>query len=131
MVVSIVLFVHLSADINKVNQSLPIKEKLRRLDFAGTAVFLGSVCCLLLNLQWSGQTIAWSSATSIGLFVGFGILAIIFCVLQYKLGEYATIPLRILKIRSIYMGALVLFTLGIASIAVSTLIRATKTVNPY
>lgn len=108
---------------NNDNQSLSLKEKLKHLDAIGTAVFLGSIVSLLLVLQWGGQSIAWNSATSIGLFVCFGVCGLIFIALQWYLGEYATIPFRVIKIRSIYMGALVLFTLGISSIVVCSLFR--------
>jgi hypothetical protein len=110
--------VHVSPEINKQNLSLPIAEKLKHLDPLGTVIFLGSIVSLLLALQWGGQTLPWSSPTIIGLFVTFGVCGIAFITLQWRLGEYATLPLRVLKIRSIYMGALVLFFLGIASISV-------------
>ncbi|KAF2267497.1 MFS general substrate transporter [Lojkania enalia] len=110
------MFVTISPDANRENQSLLLKEKLKHLDGIGTVIFLGSIVSLLLVLQWGGQTITWSSGTSIGLFVCFGICGILFVALQWRLGECATIPPRVIKIRSIYMGALVLFTLGISSI---------------
>lgn len=113
------LFCNISYQSNRENYYLPLSEKLKHLDFAGTALFLGSIVSLLLVLQWGGRTITWSSPTSIGLFVCFGTLMILFLALQWMLGEYATIPFRIVRIRSVYMGALVLFTLGIASISVS------------
>jgi hypothetical protein len=111
--------VHVSPETNKKNLSLPIADKLKHLDPLGTVIFLGSIVSLLLALQWGGQTLPWSSPTIIGLFVTFGVCGIAFITLQWRLEEYATLPLRVLKIRSIYMGALVLFFLGIASISVS------------
>jgi hypothetical protein len=118
ILVAILLFVVISPETNRENLSLPIVEKLKHLDPVGTIVFLGSIVSLLLVLQWGGQTIPWASSKSIGLFVCFGLCGIIFIALQWRLGEYATIPFRVVRIRSIYMGALVLFTLGIASISV-------------
>jgi hypothetical protein len=112
------MFVAISPETNKKNLSLPIGEKLKHLDPLGTVFFLGSIVSLLLALQWGGQTISWGSATCIGLFVCFGICGILFIALQWRLREYATIPFRVFRIRSVYMGALVLFTLGLASISV-------------
>jgi hypothetical protein len=119
ILVVIVSFVALSPETNKKNLSLPIAEKLKHLDALGTTVFLGSVVSLLLVLQWGGQTISWGSGTSVGLFVCFIVCGIMFIGVQWRQGEYATMPFRILRIRSVYMGALVLFTLGAASISVS------------
>jgi hypothetical protein len=115
---AILLFVTISPETNKKNLSLPLTEKLKHLDPLGTVVFLGSIVSLLLALQWGGQTISWGSGTCIGLFVCFGVCGIIFVALQWRLGEFATIPFRVCRLRSIYMGALVLFTLGLASISV-------------
>lgn len=119
--VIVFLFCNPSFESNKENLCMPFKKKLKHLDLLGTVIFLGSIVSLLLVLQWGGRTIAWSSATSIGLFVCFGVLMIIFVLLQWRLGDYATIPFRIARIRSVYMGAMVLFTLGIASISVRSL----------
>ncbi|KAH5296153.1 hypothetical protein HBI12_213810 [Parastagonospora nodorum] len=119
ILVPIGCFVVLSSETNKRNRSLPIAEKLKHLDPIGTILFLGSIVSLLLALQWGNQKISWDSATSIGLFFCFGIGTIAFTTLQWRLGEYATIPFRVIRIRSIYMGALVLFTLGVASISLA------------
>jgi hypothetical protein len=118
ILIPIIFFVVLSSETNKKNRALPFVEKLKHLDPTGTILFLGSIVSLLLALQWGNQTISWDSGTSIGLFLCFGIGIIAFTALQWRLGEYATIPFRVVRIRSIYMGALVLFTLGIASISV-------------
>lgn len=121
ILVPIGCFVVLSSETNKKNRSLPIAEKLKHLDPIGTIIFLGAIVSLLLALQWGNQKISWDSGTSIGLFLCFGIGAVAFTALQWRLGEYATIPFRVIRIRSVYMGALVLFTLGIASISVGSL----------
>ncbi|OAG09464.1 MFS general substrate transporter [Paraphaeosphaeria sporulosa] len=110
---------HLCNDTNKGNLQLPLREKLRHLDLISTVIFLGAIVSLLLALQWGGRTMAWNSAKSIGLFICFGTLTIIFIIAQWKLGEYATIPFRIVRIRSVYMGAMVLFFLGVASISLA------------
>ena len=86
------------------------------MDGIGTVVFLGSVSTLLLALQWAGQKFRWGDAKIIGLFICSGSLAIIFCVLQWRRGEYATIPLRVLRKRSIYTGGIILFFLGASSL---------------
>jgi hypothetical protein len=118
VLVAVLFFVTISPETNKKTPSLSIVEKLKPLDVVGTIFFLGSIVSLLLALQWGGQTISWGSEKSVGLFVCFDVCGIIFVALQWCLGEYATIPFRVVRIRSIYMGGLVLFTLGTASISV-------------
>lgn len=85
---------------------MPLKAKLRSLDYLGATLIFGSICCLLLAIQWGGTTYAWSSSRIIGLFVGLGVLLTAFTILQWKLGDRATIPFRILGQRSVLMGSL-------------------------
>ena len=107
----LLLFLDLKASENE-NRKKPLKQKLEHMDFGGCLTLIGAVCCLLLALQWGGQTMPWSSSHIWGLFIGFALLLSIFSVLQWRLGEKATIPLRILRQRSILAGSGVLFFLG-------------------
>ncbi|KAL3421805.1 hypothetical protein PVAG01_05961 [Phlyctema vagabunda] len=88
-----------------VKNSKTLKEQLLSLDPYGTAVFLPGVICLLLALQWGGVTYDWSSARIIALFVLAGVLLVAFAAIQVWQKENATLPLRILKNRSIACGA--------------------------
>lgn len=63
----------------------------------GTRRLIGAVACLLLALQWRGQIWPWNSGRVICLLIGVGTLLTSFGFLQRKLGEHATIPLRILR----------------------------------
>ncbi|KAI4232198.1 MAG: hypothetical protein LQ349_005153 [Xanthoria aureola] len=107
----ILIFLRLSNAHNE-DRSLSLKEKFHHMDYVGTITFIGSICCLILALQWGGQTMPWSSAKVIALFVTSGVLAILFAYIQWKLGDRATIPLRILRQRSILSGSTFLFFFG-------------------
>jgi hypothetical protein len=85
------------------------------MDALGTILFIGAVCCLLLVLTWGGEKYPWNDQRCVGLLVGFGLLTVAFCFWLWKQGEVAIIPLRVLRQRSIYMGALVLFGLGMSN----------------
>lgn len=119
--VSILSFVHLGHASNRANRCLPLSQKLQHIDALGTVLFIASISCLLLALQWGGQQYHWQDSKIIGLFVGFGLLGMIFGVVQWKRGEYATIPPRVLRKRSILMGALFLMFIGMSSLVVSPL----------
>ncbi|KAI0411742.1 MFS multidrug transporter-like protein [Xylaria grammica] len=109
----IFFFVPFAKNFNKATRELPLREKLRRIDAVGTVLFLGLVTSLLLALTWGGQQYAWRDSKIIGLFIGFGLILIVFCFWDWRRGELALIPLRVLRKRSICMGALVLFAYGI------------------
>ncbi|CEJ56389.1 hypothetical protein PMG11_02597 [Penicillium brasilianum] len=84
----------------------PILERIRQLDLIGASLLIPAIVCLLLALQWGGNKYAWSNSRIIGLFVGFGLLAIIFAISQLWLGEKATLPPTILKQRTVLASCL-------------------------
>ena len=87
------------------DMNLPLKDKIKRLDFFGTAIFVPSIVSLLLALQWGGSVYGWASARIIALFVLSGVLLALFGVIEYQSGDKASLPFRILKNRSLLAGA--------------------------
>ena len=63
------------------------REKIVRLDLGGTTLFVGSIVCLFLALQWGGNNLPWSHSRIWGLLLGSGLLIIAFIILQYRMGE--------------------------------------------
>lgn len=81
------------------------REKMLQLDPLGTIIFLPSIICLLIALQWGGSTYAWSSGRIIALLTVFAVLLVTFCVLQVvRPVDRVTIPIHILKNRSMIGG---------------------------
>ncbi|CAG8972940.1 hypothetical protein HYALB_00001360 [Hymenoscyphus albidus] len=106
VVVTIILFI-LQAPPSKNTDCLFVR--VQKLDPLGTLVFLPSILCLLLALQWGGATYPWSNWRIILLFVLGGILFSVFVLIQFKSGDNATVPIRIIKQRSVL--AAVYFTM--------------------
>jgi len=100
-------------------QKTSLQHRLRSLDFPGIIIVVAAVCCLLLALHWGGTSFSWGSSRVIGLFVGFALLTIVFGLVQWRRGERATIPLRLLRQRSVFMGAWYLFFLEMSIYVVS------------
>ncbi|MCJ1421361.1 hypothetical protein MMC32_007724 [Xylographa parallela] len=94
---------------------LPWTEKLLQLDFLGTAALIPGVVCLLLALQWGGQTYAWSSGRIIALLTVMAVLLVAFVAIQILLPKTATIPPRIFKQRSIAAGFWATLCIGASS----------------
>lgn len=120
VVVLVVLSIFLKfKGVENESRRLSLKKKLDRMDPLGRFVFLSAVCCLLLALQWGGQSKSWSSSTVIGLIVGFVALFGLFGYLEWRRQDRALIPPRVLRQRSIFTGAMVLFFLGASTYLVS------------
>lgn len=81
------------------------KAKLSQLDILGTAVFLPMIVSLLLVLHWGGSTYAWGSWRIIICLVFFGVLAIAFGIIQWWKQDLGTVPVRVLKQRSVAAAA--------------------------
>ncbi|KAJ5642942.1 MFS toxin efflux pump [Penicillium longicatenatum] len=100
---------------------LSIIDRIKDLDLIGASLLIPAIICLILALQWGGNTYSWGSSQIIGLFVGFGLLAIIFAGFQIYLDKKdkengkleksgrATLPPSILKQRTIGSAALFAF----------------------
>jgi len=113
--------------LRKTQKKISFWSKLRNMDGAGALTLVGCVTCLLLALQWGGQKYPWNSARIIGLFVGFVGLLVIFGYIQRRLGEHATIPLRILRQRSILMGCIFIALLDMTAYTVGQMARLVPT----
>ncbi|KAH9902351.1 putative efflux pump [Xylariomycetidae sp. FL2044] len=90
----------------------PLLERAKRFDPLGTVIFMPAIICLLLALQWGGTTYAWGNGRIIALFVVFGVLILVWVYLQSRQGENATVPVRIIKQRTVAASALFAFGIG-------------------
>ncbi|KAF5027462.1 hypothetical protein F66182_423 [Fusarium sp. NRRL 66182] len=97
---------------SKKQESVPIIKHITRLDPLGTFFFVPSMVCLILALQWGGSAYAWSSWRLILLFVLFGITWIAFAVVQVKMPKTATVPVKVIKQRTMLACAWIMLFLG-------------------
>ena len=82
------------------------KQILVKMDLISNLFLIGSLVSLFIVLSWANTKYAWSSATIIGLLVTFGMCLVIFAILQYRRGDEATLPPRVMKQRSVLAAAL-------------------------
>ncbi|KAF5865303.1 hypothetical protein ETB97_004511 [Aspergillus alliaceus] len=90
------------------------KNQMTQLDLPGTMLFMPSIICVLLALQWGGTTYTWSNTRIIALFIAFGILLLSFLGVQWWQQDKATIPPRLIKNRNVWGSALYSFCIGAA-----------------
>ncbi|KAJ7198312.1 major facilitator superfamily domain-containing protein [Mycena pura] len=77
-------------------------RQTRRLDFVGAALVAGAVTCLVLALQWGGNTKPWGDRAVIICFVFSAALAAAFVLWEVRIGERAMVPTAIFKSASVY-----------------------------
>ncbi|KAF7954811.1 uncharacterized protein EAE97_000070 [Botrytis byssoidea] len=76
-------------------------QKLRRMDPIGILVFIAGIVSILLALQYGGAHYSFGDTRSILLFILGGILLITFVTIRFTSGDDATVPIRIIKQRSV------------------------------
>ncbi|THV46733.1 hypothetical protein BGAL_0364g00070 [Botrytis galanthina] len=76
-------------------------QQLRRMDPIGTLVFIAGIVSILLALQYGGDHYSLGDTRSILLFILGGILLITFVTIQFTSGDDATVPIRIIKQKSV------------------------------
>ncbi|KAJ9287754.1 hypothetical protein DTO021C3_4559 [Paecilomyces variotii] len=93
---------YLTVHPQKPDYSTPWRSFLRTLDLLGLATFASATACLLIALQWGGTTYPWADVRVIVLLVLSGVLAVIFLVVEFWLGDSAMLPRRIFSKRNVW-----------------------------
>lgn len=106
----IAIFLHIPQDDKIIPTTLA--KTLQQFDILGTICFVPANICLLLALQWGGNTYAWNTWRIIFLFCISTVLFIIWGVIQWKKRDLATLPPRIISQRSMTFGVWASFTIG-------------------
>lgn len=102
---------------------LPWKQKLAQMDILGTVVFLPALSCLFVALQDGASKYGWSDGRVVALFAVSGALLAGFGYIQYRQGDDATLPIRIIRQRSIITGFVFSFCTSAALNVVSYYVR--------
>ena len=103
-----------------------IRSIIYSMDPLGILFLLGAVCSLFLLLQQGGSAWPWRSSRVIVLLISSVILLTLFGFVEWHLGEDATVPLHILKDRTVLTGSLFLASGNTSSYAVSDCARTRK-----
>ncbi|KAJ3997132.1 ABC transporter [Lentinula boryana] len=79
-----------------------IFHQILQLDYLGATLIAGAVTCLVLALQWGGNTKPWNDKAVIISFVFAAVCTIAFIAWEIYRGDIAMVPTQIFKSRSVY-----------------------------
>ncbi|KFA77958.1 hypothetical protein S40288_10192 [Stachybotrys chartarum IBT 40288] len=120
------------------NQARPKKtalEFLKIFDVLGALFFFPAIVSLLLALQWGGTQYPWGHWKIVLLLCVFGSALIAWVFVQSRLGDNATLPLRIIGRRSMAAAAWISFTFSGAVLVVIQYVplwfQAVKGISAY
>ena len=103
-VLSMILFFRPHKEVRESDK--PLLEKILALDLIGNFLLVLAAVMLFLALQFNGEYWAWGSPRIVGLLVGSGITAILFVLWQWRQGDRALLPPRIVLQRSVSASCL-------------------------
>lgn len=83
---------------------LTLTQKITELDLVSNCLFIPSLTALFIALSWAGTKYPWSDGKVIGLFAVFAVLLTVFLLNQYRRGDSAALPFRIIKSRNVIAG---------------------------
>ncbi|KAJ6444718.1 DNA ligase (Polydeoxyribonucleotide synthase) [Purpureocillium lavendulum] len=83
---------------------LTLAQKIKALDLVSNCLFIPSLTALFIALSWAGTKYPWSDGKVIGLFVVFAVLLGAFLFNQYRRGDSAALPFRVIRGRSVIAG---------------------------
>lgn len=106
---AIIIFFFFTAPATAQPVAAPLSEKLLQMDPLGTGLIMGGIIAYILALQYGGVTMAWSSATVIGLLVGTVLIFVAFFVWEYYNGERSMVVPRLFGNRNVWVSALFSF----------------------
>lgn len=102
----IVLFLHLPRPKDS------IRQKLTRIDYAGSFFLMASTILILLPLQWGGNQYAWNSSLVISMFCVGGVLLIGLILVEKYYAKEPLLPGYLLKRRTTIAICIVQFFFG-------------------
>ncbi|KAJ7806014.1 ABC transporter [Mycena olivaceomarginata] len=91
----------LGSDLTKRSRQNILQQTLR-LDFVGATLVAAAITCLVLALQWGGNTKSWGDKTIIISFVFAGVIFAAYVAWEMYLGERAMTPTGIFKSCSVW-----------------------------
>lgn len=77
-----------------------------KFDLTGFALFTPASIMLLLALQFGSGEYGWNSPTVIGLFCGAGAVALLFIAWEWRVGDEAMIPLKLVSQTVVWTSSL-------------------------
>ncbi|CAI6084298.1 unnamed protein product [Clonostachys chloroleuca] len=83
-----------------------IRKIMPKFDLTGFALFTPASIMLLLALQFGSGEYGWNSPTVIGLFCGAGAVALLFIAWEWRVGDEAMIPLKLVSQTVVWTSSL-------------------------
>ncbi|KAJ1948138.1 hypothetical protein FBU59_001734 [Linderina macrospora] len=88
------------------------REKLKRVDFLGSFVFMCGIIPLVLAFSWGGVGESWTSAKVLSCIVVGAVMCVVFLVIEWKVSAEPIIQVELYKIRNVAVSSFSHFFFG-------------------
>ena len=104
--VTLLLTVYCFSDTRKTSDiaRMTFKQKVSQLDLLSNLLFLPALTSLFLAFSWAGTKYPWDSGRVIGPLITFAVLLAAFVYNQFRRGDTAALPPRVIKRRTVIAG---------------------------
>ena len=83
-----------------------LRQKMTQVDPVGVILVMGGIVSFIQALHFGGSSKPWSSSTVIGLLVGSTAIGVAFAAWEWRQGERAAIPPRLMADRNVMVNSL-------------------------
>ncbi|RUS14650.1 MFS general substrate transporter, partial [Endogone sp. FLAS-F59071] len=90
-----------------------VKEKFMKIDYAGVALLVLTIVCLLIPTDWGGSVLPWSSPVVIVLYIVGVILLAAFIFVELRVARLPVIPGHVFKIPTLLAVFATTFLTGV------------------
>jgi predicted MFS family arabinose efflux permease len=94
-------------------RKMPVVRRQHQIDYLGAAAIVGAVTCLLLYLDWRGNSYGWTDPGGLALLAASVLLAVAFILVERRAAE-PIIPLRLFRNQVFTIGNAYGFLGGVA-----------------
>ncbi|KAH8203630.1 hypothetical protein TruAng_002160 [Truncatella angustata] len=108
----VVIFFYLSISRANNPDNKSFISRILQLDLLGASVLIPAIIMLLLALQWGGADYPWNDSRIIGLFVGAGVMAVVFVGIEIWQQDKGLLPPRFFKNRNVLSAMMFSFFFG-------------------
>jgi len=95
-----------------VNHDKSKREVMKDIDWVGTILLVGGLVTVLLAASFGGNQYEWNSLVVILLFIGGGLMIIMFLWNEYRYSAQPIIPMRLFTIRNVILCNGIAFLIG-------------------
>ncbi|KAJ1950576.1 hypothetical protein FBU59_000611 [Linderina macrospora] len=89
-----------------------LREKIRRVDFIGCALFTIGMVPILLGLSWGGQQYEWTSAPVLACLIAGFVVILVFLFVEYRFAAEPIVPVRLFGNVNVLAALASAFTMG-------------------